>query len=110
MIMYKNFHGLIDSKNIGKVLRDIAKLEKNNFKILTGYGSQCGICISKQVAIKSLLKMKREGIIKGFLPGEIKYQLLKPSSLYFIDKLKYFNVIKNDKDFGNEGIIFVFLE
>lgn len=108
MKTYTQFHGETEAKQIGKLLRDIAKQEKNNFKILTGYGSTCGISLSKQAALKSLAKMKKEGLIKGYLPGEIKYILVNSSNQYYDDKLKYFDLIKNDSDFGNEGIIFIF--
>lgn len=110
MKIYNKFHGDIDIKIIGKELRLIAKNEKDNFKVLTGYGSTCGFSKSKNGVLRALFKMKKEGIIKGFLPGEVKYQLLNSSSNYYEDKLKYFNSIKNDPDFGNEGVIFVFLK
>ena len=54
--------------------------------------------------------MKSEGLIKAYLPGEIKYKLIDSKSEYYFDKLKYIKIIKDDKDFGNEGIIYVFLD
>ena len=109
MKTYKEFHGDTPIRDIGKRLREIAKKEKTNFKILTGYGSTSICSKSKCAAIKSLLKMKKEGIIKGFLPGEIKYKLLYQKDNYYYDKLNYGNLVKNDSDYGNEGIIFIFL-
>jgi len=110
MKIYKEFHGDILINQIGKRLRDIVKIEKNNFKILTGYGSSCGISLSKKMVIKSLTKMKNEGLIKGFLPGEIKFSIVTNSSYYYEDKIKYYELIKNDSDYGNDGIIFVFIK
>lgn len=110
MKIYEQFHGEIDRRNIGKELRCIVKNEKNNFKLLTGYGSTCGVSISKQAVIKSLNKMKQEGLIKGYLPGNIKHMVVDNKSIYYEDKIKYYNLIKNDEDYGNEGIIFVFIK
>ena len=56
-----------------------------------------------------LTKMKKDGIIKAFLPGEVLTKLLTDKDYFYIDKLKYQNVIKGDKDIGNDGIIFVFV-
>lgn len=109
MKTYEEFHGNIDIKEIGKKLRELVKKEKAPFKILTGYGSTCGKSQSKQAAIKSLSKMKREQLIKGFFPGEALTQLLTEKSPYYQDKLKYQSLVKNDKDYGNEGIIFIFV-
>ena len=110
MKTYKQFHGEIEINQIGKELRTIIKTEHNNFKILTGYGSTSGKSLSKQAVIKSLSKLKKEGLIKGFLPGEVKYQLINSNSYLYEDKMKYSDIIKNDSDFGNEGIIFVFMK
>ena len=96
MALFPPSHPISD---IGKRLREIVRTTHTSFKILTGYGSPCK---SKQAAITSLSKMKKEGIIKAFLPGEVLTKLLT-------DKVKYQNVIKGDKDFGNDGIIFVFV-
>lgn len=109
MKTYTEFHGEIDVKNIGKRLRDICKKEKM-FKIMTGYGSSSGISLSKNSAIKSLLKMKKEGIVKGFFPGEVKNMLLDEKSIYYEDKLNFSIFVKNDKDYGNDGIIFIFVK
>lgn len=110
MKIYKQFHGEINKEDIGKELREIIKKEKNNFKVLTGYGSTCGKSSSKQAVIKSLNKMKKEGFIQGYLPGDIKYKILDNQSSFYEDKLKYSVYIKNDADYGNEGIIFVFMK
>ena len=109
MRKYENFHGNIEISKIGFELRKIAKLGKD-FKILTGYGSTCGLSKSRIAAIKSLSKMKNEGIIKGFLPGEVKFNILKENSPYYEDKINFSQRIKNDSDFGNDGIIFIFIE
>lgn len=110
MKTYTQFHGEIEIRQIGKALRHIVKTERNHFKVLTGYGSTCGSSASKQAVIKSLIKMKKEGLIKGFLPGEIKYQIIDEKSYLYNDKIAFFNLIKSDDDFGNEGIIFVFIK
>lgn len=106
---YTEFHGEISISDIGKRLREIVKTTKTSFKILTGYGSTSSISKSKQAAIKSLTKMKSEGLIKGFLPGEVKTKLLKQDDYFYDDKLKYGSSIKTDADYGNDGIIFVFV-
>ena len=110
MKTYEQFHGFLEAKEVGKELRKIVKEEKDDFKILTGYGSTCGLSKSKVAALKSLKKMKSEGLIKAYLPGEIKYKLIDCNSQYYFDKLKYVKVIKDDKDFGNEGIVYVFIK
>ena len=109
MKTYKEFHGETPITDIGKRLREIIKQEKTSFKILTGYGSTSNNSKSKQAAIKSLIKLKNEGLIKGFLPGEIKSKLLTENDYYYEDKLKYGSSLKNDQDYGNDGIIFIFL-
>lgn len=109
MKTYKEFHGETPITDIGKRLREIVKNEKSSFKILTGYGSTSYGSKSKQAAIKSLVKMKSEGLIKGFLPGEVKSKLLKQNDYFYEDKQKFGNVLKNDPDYGNDGIVFIFL-
>lgn len=109
MKTYKEFHGEIEIKEIGKELRKIVRLEKCAFKILTGYGSESGKSKSKVAALKSLKNMKKSGLIQGYIPGEITSQLIIDNSLYKETKEKYFNVLKSDNDFGNDGIIFVFI-
>lgn len=109
MKIYREFHGETPINDIGKRLREIAKSEKKSFKILTGYGSTSMISKSKCASIKSLSKMKSEGLIKGFFPGEIKNKLLKQNDLFYEDKLKFGSELKNDPDYGNDGIVFVFL-
>ena len=109
MKIYREFHGETPINDIGKRLREIAKSEKKSFKILTGYGSTSMISKSKCASIKSLSKMKREGLIKGFLPGDVKTKLLTEKDYFYDDKLKYGNALKNDSDYGNDGIIFVIL-
>ena len=109
MTTYTEFHGEIPISDIGKRLREIVRTTHTSFKILTGYGSTGVSSKSKQAAITSLSKMKKEGIIKAFLPGEVLTKLLTDKDYYYADKLKYQNVIKGDKDIGNDGIIFVFV-
>lgn len=109
MNTYKEFHGELPITDIGKRLREIVKAEKTSFKILTGYGSTSNSSKSKNAAIKSLSKLKNEGLIKGFLPGEVKNKLLTSNDNYYEDKMKFGNKIKNDPDYGNDGIIFIFL-
>ncbi len=107
MKTYNEFHGDLPITDIGKRLREIVRIEKKSFKILTGYGSTSIYSKSKQAAIKSLIKMKKEGLIKGFLPGEVKFKILTEKDNYYEDKLNFGNMIKNDSDYGNEGIIFI---
>lgn len=109
MKTYTEFHGEIPIKDIGKRLREIVRTTKTSFKILTGYGSTGATSKSKFAAITSLTKMKKEGLIKAFLPGEVLTKILMSNDPYYTDKQKYQNVIKNDSDYGNEGIIFIFL-
>ncbi len=110
MKTYKQFHGDIEISEIGRELRKIAKQEKESFKILTGYGSTSGVSQSRISAIKSLRKMKKEGLISAFFPGEVRHQLLESTSPYYDAKIKYGEKVKQDIDFGNEGIIFIFIE
>lgn len=104
-----NFHGEIEISNIGKELRKIIFSEKLAFKILTGYGSTCMISKSKNAALKSLMALKKQSLIKGFFPGDVRHTVLDQSSPYYEDKIKYSNIVKKDEDYGNPGIIFVFL-
>lgn len=110
MKTYRQFHGEILISEIGKELRDIVKREKSAFKILTGYGSSSGKSNSKHAALKSLRNMKKQGLIKGYCPGEVKNQLLSDNSPFYETKSLYESVLKNDSDFGNDGIIFVFVK
>ena len=109
MKTYSQFHGEILISEIGKELRKIVKNEKVSFKVLTGYGSASGSSKSKIAVLKSLSRMKKEGLIKAYLPGEIKNQILLDNSPFYNDKVNYESLLRNDKDFGNDGIIFVFL-
>ena len=109
MKTYNEFHGNVEINNIGKRLREIVRMEKKHFKILTGYGSTGVDSKSKASAIKSLSKMKKEGLIKGFLPGEVRYKTLLEKDMFYYDKIEYLSIIKNDPDYGNEGIIFIFV-
>jgi hypothetical protein len=111
MRTYDQFHGQILISDIGKTLREISKKEKTHFKVMTGYGSTTGQSQSKIAVLKSLRLMKKEGLIKGFLPGEVKNHVLFPSSPYYIyveDKLNYETVILKDIDYGNPGVVFIF--
>ena len=40
----------------------------------------------------------------------MKYQIIDKNSYLYNDKIAFFNLIKLDDDFGNEGIIFVFIK
>jgi hypothetical protein len=87
------------------------KSEKSSFKVMTGYGSESGSSKSKEAVLKSLSNMVKEGMIKGYLPGEVKDHLITPTSKlsrYLEDKLKFESLIKKDLDYGNPGIVFVF--
>lgn len=109
MKTYKQFHGETEIKEIGKELRKIVKMEKTAFKILTGYGAETGKSLSKMAALKSLAKMQKEGLIRGYIPGEVTSQLITNKSPYQMTKDNYFGILKGDIDFGNDGIIFVFI-
>lgn len=110
MKTYTQFHGQTPISEIGRELRSILTSEKSAFKILTGYGSTTGSSQSKHAALKSLKNMRKSGLISGYLPGEVKNQLLLETSPYYETKLKYEQVLKSDSDFGNDGIIFVFIK
>ncbi len=110
MKTYNQFHGQTPISEIGKELRKILINEKKAFKILTGYGSSTGTSQSKGAALKSLKNMRKAGLISGYLPGEVKNQLLLETSPFYETKLKYEQVLKSDADFGNDGIIFVFVK
>ena len=96
---------------IGKELRKIAKLG-NDFKILTGYGSSSGISLSKEKAMNSLKKMRKEGLIKDFIPGDKVNSILGVGEYFTSVKLKYDSRLKEEKDarIGNPGIIFIFVK
>lgn len=110
MRRYDEFHGQLPTKDIGKRLREIAKKEKEAFKVVTGYGSSSLRSASKVSVLASLRKMVEEGVIVGYLPGEVKHQLLKENSTYFPYKIKYEATIRGDVDYGNDGIVFVFIK
>ena len=110
MKVYKDFHGETLITDIGKRLREIVKEEKNDFKIMTGYGSTCGRSKSKSASLKSLAKMKKEGLIKDYIPGDALSSILTTNSPYYETKQKYHSLIKNDPDYGNDGIIFIFMK
>jgi hypothetical protein len=104
-----DLHGSVQLTEIGKEIRRICREERTAFKLLTGYGSTSGISKSKSTAMKSLNKIKKEGLIKDYFSGDVlsKLQTNVDSYEYHI-KNNYFQKLKNDKDFGNDGIIFVF--
>jgi hypothetical protein len=109
MNVYRQFHGDIPINEIGRELRRLVMLEKENFKILTGYGSSKGTSHSKSAALKALEKMKHEGMINGYLPGEVKQQLLTDKSPFYESKMQYDTLVKSDTDYGNDGIIYIFV-
>ena len=107
-----DFHGSVPSNEIGKQLRAIVSGSKSDFKVLTGYGSQSGTCRSKDSALKSLRRMRREGLIKGFLPAEFYTEIVYSSDEFYDAKINYRHRIERDADarYGNEGVIFVFVQ
>ena len=107
-----DFHGSIPPNEVGKELRAIVRSGKSDFKVLTGYGSRNGICKSKDCALKSLRKMRKEGLIKGFLPAEFFTEIVRTSDEFYDVKMNYRNRITKDRDarYGNEGAIFVFVQ
>lgn len=105
-----DFHGSIELTNIGKEIRRICESELVSFKILTGYGSTNGVSKSKVVAMKSLAKLKREGIVKDYFSGDVLSKLQTNANSYeYQIKNKYAQRLKNDKDFGNDGVIFIYV-
>ena len=110
MNIYKQFHGDIPTDRIGQELRRINKTEKGIYKILTGFGSTTGICKSKESAIKALRKMKKEKMIKGFIPADKLTQLLQGRDEFFDLKVEYDKILKRDKDYGNDGVIYIIIE
>ncbi|MCQ2554348.1 MAG: hypothetical protein MJ171_01695 [Clostridia bacterium] len=106
-----DFHGSIPIDQIGKELRAIA-MRRENFKILTGYGSTSGVSRSKDAALKSLKNMRAQGIIKAYLPAEKCTELLSHGDPYLEIKQRYKDVLSQDRDarIGNDGIIFVFVK
>lgn len=106
-----DIHGTIEISEIGKEIRRICKIEKTSFKLLTGYGASSGISKSKIAAKKSLAKLKKEKIVKDYFSGDVlaSLQTNEDSYEYYI-KTEYSQRLKNDKDFGNDGKIFVFLK
>lgn len=109
MKVYPIFHGELLPSEVGKKLREIVKTEKSSFKIMTGYGSTTGISKSKQIALTTLKNLQKEGLIAGYFPGEVKNQVLNSTSQYYLSKLKYESSIKRDSDYGNDGIIYIFI-
>ena len=108
MRTYSQFHGEIPVHYIGKELRVIAA-KKQAFKIITGYGSNTGQSLSKNAALKSLRRMRREGVIKDYIPGEMVTELIINSADYYLTvRYKYWAELSKDRDKGNDGVIFVF--
>ena len=106
-----DFHGTIELSDIGKELREIAK-RNEDFKILTGYGSNTGMSKSKEKALNSLRKMKKEGLIKDFIPGDKINSILGVGEYFTSVKIKYMDKLKSDSDAkrGNPGMIFIFVK
>lgn len=106
-----DLHGTVDISEIGKEIRKICKLEKTSFKLLTGYGSTSGLSKSKNAAFKSLAKLRKENIVKDYFSGNVLSTLQTNHESYeYYVKNVYAQKFKNDQDFGNDGIIFVFLK
>lgn len=106
-----DFHGTIEISEIGKEIRRICTIEKTSFKLLTGYGASSGVSKSKNAANKSLSKLKKEKVVKDYFSGNVlaSLQTNQDSYEYYI-KNEYGQRLKNNKDYGNDGIIFVFLK
>ncbi len=111
MILY-DFHGNVPLNEVGKELRSIVRKTGSDFKVLTGYGSQSGVCRSKMMALKSLRKMRKEGFFKGTAPAEIYTEIVYSADEFYDVKMNYRHRIEMDKDarYGNEGVIFVFVQ
>jgi hypothetical protein len=87
----------------------INNLDKSNkiIKVIHGYGSS-GVGGSIKKMVHSYLKrIKSEGIIKDYLPGEAIKELMGFDQTI----VKYKTYIKDDKDFktGNPGITYIFV-
>ncbi|CCV64067.1 hypothetical protein BN85404900 [Alteracholeplasma palmae J233] len=109
MKTYLEFHGETRVINIEEELLKIFKKETKHFKILTGYGKSTGVSKSRQKVLTVLKKSMENGKIKGYFPADVKFKLLDQKSIYFESKLIYEQYIKKDSDYGNPGIIYVFL-
>ena len=109
MRQYSEFHGEMPAKMIGKRLREIAAKEQV-FKIVTGYGSSSGIQKSKQAALKALSNMVKEGVIAAYLPAEKVFEVsVNENDIYYKARTTYENILREDNDKGNEGVIYVFV-
>ena len=107
MKIYDEFHGETQINAIGKRLREIVKIEKRSFKVVTGHGSSTGVSRSKSAALRSLGKMKKEGLVKGFFPGDSVN--ISKKDQYYQDRQTFSGLVNGDKDYFNPGIIFVFV-
>lgn len=54
--------------------------------------------------------MQKEGLIKGYLPGEVKNTLVTETSDLYENKNNFSKIIKDDPDYRNDGIIFIFVK
>ncbi|MCF0150395.1 MAG: hypothetical protein HUJ80_03185 [Firmicutes bacterium] len=107
-----DLHGTVEQDQIGKKLREYASSGESEFKILTGYGSTSGKCQSKATALRVLGKMKREGLIKAYLPAEKCKAVLWTTDSFYETKQQYQKRLASDRDaqIGNDGVIFVFVK
>lgn len=106
-----DFHGSINPSEIGKEIRTICKKEKTSFKLLTGYGSTSGTSKSKSAALMSLSKLKKENIVKDYFSGDVLAKLQTNENSYeYKIKQEYGRRLNRDRDYGNDGVIFVFLK
>lgn len=97
MRTYDEFHGRVPQKDIGKHLREIVKVEKKSFKIVTGYGSSSLRSQSKHAALSSLRRMveevlkvmktlAQEGMTMVVVTHEIEFALNVATRVVFIDE------------------------
>ena len=77
--------------------------------IVTGYGSNSGICESKKEVLRCLNKLKG-GLVKAYFPGDIINKAINSNDQFYIDYTYYKNIVKNEEYFKqeNKGVIYVF--
>jgi hypothetical protein len=104
-----DFHdsGILVSEVGARIRKLINECVSKNEKYLvlnTGYGSTSGICKTKEGAINSLRKCKKEKIIIDFFPGNPQLGSL------FSETLELYKKNFNSRDLQNDGFIFIIIK